>query len=328
MTTMSLRARLTITALAATLLMSLALGYARLTRDSHGGESATATATTATGLAGERIQVLSNGRLSTVARSAPSGPRHISRLRCDRAYAGGRTVVCLTPVGALESARLIVLDADLREQRTVPLDGFPSRARVSADGRMVSWTLFIGGHSYANGEFATQTGILDTTTGELVRSLEVFKVFREGKPYRAADINFWGVTFADDDNRFYATMSTKNARYLVEGDLAARTVRTLTENVECPSLSPDGTRLAFKQAIDEDPAKGWRLSVLDLRSMRVTHSAETSSVDDQAAWLDDRTLLYGKQRSDGINDVWAVPADGGGRPRVLVPEANSPAPMR
>ena len=28
------------------------------------------------------------------------------------------------------------------------------------------------------------------------------------QPYRSADVNFWGVTFAADDNRFYATMST------------------------------------------------------------------------------------------------------------------------
>ena len=59
-------------------------------------------------------------------------------------------------------------------------------------------------------------------------------------------------------------MSTAGHRYLVAGDFAAHTVRTLRENVECPSLSPDGTRVAFKSAVDGDPAKGWRLSVLDL----------------------------------------------------------------
>ncbi|WP_345697094.1 hypothetical protein [Kitasatospora terrestris] len=67
------------------------------------------------------------------------------------------------------------------------------------------------------------------------------------------------------------------------------------------------------------------MSVLDLASMRVTNSAERRSVDDQTAWLDGGTLGCALQRSDGVNDIWAVPADGGGEPRLLVPGANSPA---
>jgi Tol biopolymer transport system component len=157
--------------------------------------------------------------------------------------------------------------------------------------------------------------------------LEEFAITRGGQPYQAADVNFWGVTFARNDNDFYATMSTGGHRYLVEGDLAAMTLRTLADNVECPSLSPDGTHIAFKAARDGDPTRGWRLSVLDLATMRVTPLAETRSVDDQAAWLDERTVAYGVQRSDGINDVWVVPTDGTGAPRLLVPGANSPAPL-
>lgn len=102
---------------------------------------------------------------------------------------------------------------------------------------------------------------------------------------------------------------------------------TLKEYVECPSLSPDGRRIAFTEAIDADPARGWRLSVLDLATMRVTATAETASVDDQAAWLDDATLAYTLRQSDGRPDVWAVPADGSGSPRLLVPGAESPSPL-
>ena len=58
----------------------------------------------------------------------------------------------------------------------------------------------------------------------------------------------------------------------------------------------------------------------------ITPLAETRTVDDQPAWLDDSTVAYGIQRSDGVNDVWAVPADGTGTPEVVVPEASSPAP--
>jgi hypothetical protein len=109
--------------------------------------------------------------------------------------------------------------------------------------------------SYASGGFSTRTGILDTRTGEWINTLEGFAVTLDGRPYQSVDVNSWGVTFADD-NRFYASMSTAGRRYLTQGDIAARTLRALTENVECPSLFPDGTRLAFKRAVDGDPTKG------------------------------------------------------------------------
>jgi len=192
---------------------------------------------------------------------------------------------------------------------------------------MVAWTSFVGGDSYNHGGFSTRTGILDTRTGVLASTLEKFAVTRQGRPYQASDLNFWGVTFTADDNRFYATMSTAGRRYLVEGDFAARTVRTLKENVECPSLSPDGTRIAFKEAIGADPTRGWRLSVLDLASMRVTPLAERRSIDDQAAWLDNTALAYTVRDSSGNPAVWSVPANGSGTPHLLIPDADSPAPL-
>lgn len=271
------------------------------------------------------LQVLSNGVLSTVSLADPQGSRTVTTLQCDRAHAAASTVACLVPVDAFAGTRLQILDRQLRARREIPLTGFPNRLRVSASGRMVAWTLFVDGHSYATTGFSTSAGILDTTTGTLVPSLEDFSSTVDGRPYRAVDANFWGVTFAADDNRFYATMSTGGQRYLIEGDFAARSVRTLARNVECPSLSPDGTRIAFKAAVEGDPRKGWRLSVLDLATMAVTPSAETRSVDDQPLWTDSKTIAYALQRSDGVNDIWAVDASGGGQPRLLVAQANSPA---
>ena len=140
-------------------------------------------------------------------------------------------------------------------------------------------------------------------------------------------MNFWGVTFTDDDNTFYATMHADGRRYLVKGDFAGKTIRTLREWVECPSLSPDGTRIAFKEAINANPKQGWRLSVLDLATMHVTPTAETRSVDDQAAWLDNSTPGYALRRSDGTPDLWTVPADGTGTPTLLLADASSPTAL-
>ncbi|MFD1151249.1 TolB family protein [Saccharothrix hoggarensis] len=320
---MTNRTRLLITAAVAVLLGVLAVGYTALSDRSP----ASAPDDLAPPAAGPRLMVLSNGNLSTVARLDAAGPRQVTEQRCDRVYSAGGTTSCLRPVGAFKAGELAVLDADLREVRTVPLTGFPNRTRVSASGRMVAWTLFVDGHSYAANGFSTSTGILDLETDALVTSLEEFTSTVDGTVVAAADRNFWGVTFTSDDNRFYATMSTGGRRYLMEGDFAARTLRSLAENVECPSLSPDGTRIAYKAAIDNDPQRGWRLSTMDLATGEITRLAETRSVDDQPAWLDAHTVAYGIQRSDGVNDVWAVPSDGTGAPAVVVPEANSPAPL-
>ncbi|MQY02625.1 TolB-like translocation protein [Actinomadura macrotermitis] len=312
---MNLRSRIVVLAASIVLLAAMAVAYTVFR-----GAEPTPAAGAATG---RPLQLLTNGRLSY---TSGTGARKVTSVQCDRAYAAAGTVACLRPVGALSAGALVVMDSGLHERRRVPLTGFPNRLRVSASGRMVAWTLFIDGHTYATTGFSTRAGILDTRTGQLVDSLEGFTVIKDGTPYRNKDANFWGITFAADDNRFYATLSTGGRRYLVQGDLAARTVRTLAPGVECPSLSPDGRRLAFKSAVGGDPKRGWRVSVLDLATLRTTPLAETRSVDDQPVWLDGHTIAYALQLSDGTNQTWTVPADGSGKPRLLLSNANSVSP--
>ena len=193
---------------------------------------------------------------------------------------------------------------------------------------MVAWTLITAGHSYGDSELVTSTGILDTSTGAVVGSLREFALVVEGRPYSSADVKVSNVTFADD-NTFYASVFTAGHRYLVEGDIVARRLRTVADGVVSPSLSPDRTRIAFTHAMTVEQAShhgGGQLSIMDLSTLRITHVAEIRDVDDQAVWLDTGTVAYALQRPDGVNDVWAVPADGTGAPRLVVREANSPAP--
>ncbi|MGC5286372.1 hypothetical protein [Micromonospora sp. DT231] len=326
MTALSTRAKLGVVVASAVLLGSVAAGYVAVAAEPARTPPAATGDQVVTLTPGPRLLAITDRHLSTVATADPTGPRTVSGVECLRAYAAGGTGVCLRPETAW-SYEVVVLDAALRQTRAVGVPGLPNRARVSASGRMVSWTTFVGGDSYTASGFSTRTGILDTTTGATINTLEEFAITRDGRRYRSPDVNYWGVTFTADDNRFYATMSTGGKRYLVRGDVAARTVETVRENVECPSLSPDGTRIAFKEAIDADPAKGWRLSVLDLATMRVTATAETRSVDDQAAWLDGGTLAYTRRQSDGQPDVWSVPADGSATPTLTIPGAESPAPL-
>jgi hypothetical protein len=297
----------------------------------HRGSAPAVAATSVDAAPGNRILFRSTapdsmGRIATVASGNGSGPRTVSAVACDRVYAAAGSVICLRPDGPLATYQLAILDADLKEVQTYPLVGVPNRARVSPSGHWLAWTVFVTGDSYDGGKFSTRVGMLNTATGDTVDTLETFAVTLNGKPYKAADLNFWGVTFVDD-SAFYATMSTAGHRYLVAGSLADRTVRTLASNVECPSLSPDGTRIAFKSAISDNPSRGWRLSVLNLATMRRTRLAETRGVDDQAAWLGNSRVMYAVRRGTKAADVWSVPADGSGAPSLLIPNAESPADL-
>ena len=172
---------------------------------------------------------------------------------CSRVYYVAAGGFCIDVAGALGIARRgWILDSKLEPVREVKLAGFPTRTRVSRDGRYAAATVFNagGGHSYAEiGAFTTTTKLYDMRSGTTIANLEEFAVFLDGKPIKRRDVNYWGVTFTSDHERFYATLSTAGSLYLVEGNVAARTIRTLRKDVECPSLSPDETRIAFKRRV-------------------------------------------------------------------------------
>jgi hypothetical protein len=249
------------------------------------------------------------------------GSRRRTPLECERVYYAGGRGVCLGRAGRLGlSYAARIFGSDFRVRRTLPLSGLPSRTRVSADGRYGAVTTFVFGHTYADaGAFSTRTLLLDLVRGRVVADLEAFRAVRDGRAFRARDFNFWGVTFAAGGDRFYATLGTGGHAYLVEGRISTRTVRVVADGVECPSLSPDGTRVAFKLRLPGD-AVAWRPAVLDLRTLRRTPLAETRGMDDQLEWLDDEHLLYGIG-----SQVWQVRADGGGVATRYLVDAASPS---
>ncbi|MFB6614453.1 TolB-like translocation protein [Streptomyces sp. NPDC085524] len=268
------------------------------------------------------------GTLASVPADDPGGERTASDLGCQRFYAAAGTGVCLrsTPGALAQDNQALIVGSDLKTRHSFPLAGTPSRARVSPSGRFAAWTVFVAGESYGAAFFSTRTSIVDTGTWQLEPDLEKFTVLMDGKKYTAGDVNFWGVTFSKDDDTFYATLATAGQTHLVRGSISGRTVTTLAQNVECPSLSPDETRVAYKKRVQRG-ASLWREHVLDLKTLREQPLAEKRSVDDQAAWLDDRTLAYGlpTEGATESTDLWTVPADGSGSPRLLAPGASSPA---
>ena len=253
------------------------------------------------------------------------GELEVTNQVCSRVHYVASGGFCIDVAGSLGIARRgWILNSQLEPVREVKLSGFPTRTRVSRDGRYAAATVFNagGGHSYAElGAFTTTTMLYDLRNGTTIANLEEFAVSLDGKPIKRRDFNYWGVTFTSDHERFYATLSTAGKLYLVEGNVAARTIRTLRRDVECPSLSPDETRIAFKRRVGQGAS--WRLSTVDLRTGDETRLAETESVDDQVEWLDDERILYGRDGS-----IWVVPADGSGNPERLIEGADSPAVVR
>lgn len=250
--------------------------------------------------------------------------RSVGDLSCERVYFAAGRGICMGVAPSGVDYTATVFDSKLRPLHSMPLTGLPSRARVSADGRYGSMTVFVSGDAYleSSAAFSTRTYLLDMASGDAIGQLEQFDVSKDGEPFDAVDFNFWGVTFDPrDSDRFYATLATGDHHYLVEGSIGDRTMRVLRDGVECPSLSPDGKRIAFKSRIDGE--NRWRLHVLDVDTLADHPVAEDRSIDDQAEWLDADTLVY----SDGT-DVYTVAADGSGSSELLLRDATSPVALR
>ena len=261
-----------------------------------------------------------------VEKLADGGSRTPTELVCQRFYVAGGTSVCLKLSGP-GPAYSAEVSRDGKPIRSIPLPGIPSRAKVSQSGNVVSWTSFVTGDSYSvPGGFSTRTGFFDVRTGESVESIEHFSATVEGAPHTASDVNYWGLTVASDDRTFYATLASGGFTWLVKGDLTTKSVTTLRRDAECPSLSPDGTKVAYKKRIGR--LGPWDLAVLDLATNTETRLPGTAGIDDQATWLTTGELAFAAVPKDAkLPAVHVVPADGSQPARVLISDATSPSPV-
>ena len=272
------------------------------------------------------------GRVASVPLDDPTGARAVTGIACDRVDATRGEFSCLrTERSIVPTYSATLYSNDGVVLQTWPLPGIPSRTRLSDDGQRIATTSFVTGHSYATVGFSTET-VIRTDAGESFGNLEGWTFLVDGAASAPADRNFWGVTFINDGS-FYATagLTTTGETYLVKGDIDSRTVMTVAEGVECPSLSPDGSRIAFKSKTGgSGPTTHWTPAVMDLSTGEVVLLAESRNVDDQIEWLDDDTILYGMPRSaqEGDYDVWALSADGTGEPGIFMEHAWSPSVVR
>lgn len=271
------------------------------------------------------------GVVAIVPLDDPDGARAFTDVACDRVAARPSGASCLfTDPGVATSFEVQEYDASWDEVESTSLPGIPSRTRLSPDGSLVATTVFVSGHSYMSTGFSTATEVHEVGGRDRWGNLEKFALTIDGRTANPVNRNIWGVTFADNET-FYATVATGDRTWLVEGNLSERTLRSVSPDAECPSLSPDGSRVAFKVDVDPEEPVVWQVAVQDLASGERTLLKEgPRGLDDQVEWLDDDTLLYGMPRRDkpGVTDVWSVDATADAEPTLLIEQAWSPSVVR
>jgi hypothetical protein len=258
--------------------------------------------------------------------------RVTTALACNRTHFTSVLGLCLTIARDPAGFRGYFIDAASDVRQAMDLPGMPSRTRISRDSRFAAVTVFVAGDSYLASGLSTRTRIVTAPAGDDIADLESFAVIRDGKEIYSVDFNFWGVTFTHDANRIYATLGTGGRILLVEGDVAARTFHVVAEDIECPSLSPDDTHIAFKKRFGKGFDAWWQPAIFTLATREVTLLPEPKHIDDQIEWLDDGHVLYavGHSTSAALRraDVWMVAIDGASPPTLFLKDAESPAVVR
>lgn len=257
--------------------------------------------------------------VSLVPLEAPAGARISTDLVCERVhFAAGRGLCLAGEHGETSEYSAILFDDSFSPGRRIALDGAPAFAQVARDGRFGAISIQTRPSTPEAPIAPLDALLVDMTSGQVVANLDTYRIVRDGKVETDPDMDVWGVTFRDDGS-FLASIRTKGNVYLVEGELGSDQLTIKAPNVSAPSLSPDGTRVAYAKLVSSI-GPTWRLHVMDLETLEETPLAETRSIDEQPEWLDDDTILYGL-----ATDIWSARADGTGDPQPYLFSGLSPA---
>ena len=235
------------------------------------------------------------GTVALVPLDDPSGARRFTGITCDRVDATTAGASCLvTERGVLTTFAALALDPAWQT------GGLDAAARPAQPHPAVRRRLARGDHGlrerpllHVRRASRPPPSIRDVD-GESFGNLEKFELAIDGRTVAPVDRNIWGVTFVDDQHVLRHRRHRRHDLPRPGRPGRAHPHHRRPGDVECPSLSPDGTRIAFKQAGRPEGQPGWTPAVLDLATgERTVLAGETHNVDDQIEWLDDDTVLYG-----------------------------------
>ena len=269
------------------------------------------------------------GKVAWISLDALQGERTSTGLSCDRVYRTGGMLSCLSVNRGMKTTyESDVYSVGGQRLASTPLAGEPSRTRVSATG-MVGVTAFITGESYENVGFSTQTTI-KSPGGKDFGNIQDFTLKIGEKTLTAEDRNLWGVTFAKDGNTFFATAASGKQTWLMRGSLVEKTMTALSENAECPSISPNGKMIAYKKRRTDSVPAHWDIAVQDLAKGTEQLYPLEAGFDDQLEWLDSSTLLFGIARPEnpGDADIYSLALRDGAVPELFLEHAWSPSIQR
>ena len=264
------------------------------------------------------------------------GTRTLLNRTCMRAHIATDHGVCLAESGGVLGVAFTTtffeadnLNADIKSYAS-PL---PSRARISPNGTFSAVTAFVSGSSYADiaAETTTLVTIDEIDSTRLVRGANQFTIDSGEARFNNLNPQYWGITFAADEDEIYLTGFFGDRPEVMHGTLNNMVIEPTGWVGSCPSLSPDGKTLVFKEMTADN---SFELVAVDLETNTKHKLGETRSVDDQVEWLDNDTILYALHRAGGDTavqpefDIWMVDIAEGSEPKLFLPNADSPAVAR
>ena len=164
-----------------------------------------------------------HGQVAIAAAGRPTASPTLSALHCDRVYFAAGRGLCLARGGFPVGYRAEVFGPDLRVRHALGVTGIPEpRARVPRRplrGGRRSSSPAMPTRSRARSRRRRRSST--SPPGRRSPTSSSFTVLRGSRQVTAIDVNFWGVTFARDSDRFYATLATGGKTYLIRGSVRA-----------------------------------------------------------------------------------------------------------
>ncbi len=262
------------------------------------------------------------------------GTRTLLERECVRVHIAAEHGVCVSQNDGIVATFTTTFFESINPQVEIKsyASALPSRARISPEGTFSAVTAFVTGSSYEDigAETTTIVTIDQIESTRRIRGTGQLTINSDEDRFKNLDPQYWGITFADE-NEFYITGFYGEEPEVMRGWLDDMTLEPTGWVGSCPSLSPDGKTLVFKEMRADG---GFDLVAVDLETDDKWRLGETRSVDDQVEWLDNDTVLYALHPDGGDTavqpefDIWMVDIAEGSEPVLFLPNANSPAVAR